>query len=69
MVQYLWDFQVDSIIKVKLGDADADSYKFEPMVALLSRWEMIKKDKHDKHCHDQRKKSPFVLSVDEMLGK
>ena len=38
------------------------------MTALLSRWETIKKDKHGKHCHDQRKCFlPFVLSGNGML--
>ena len=37
MVQGLWDLQVDDIIDVKLGDANADSYKYEPMAALLAR--------------------------------
>ena len=70
MVRGLWDRQVDTIIDVKIGDADADSYKYEPMAALLSRWETIKKDKHGKHCHEQRNFcSPFVLSVDRMLGR
>ena len=55
MVQGLRDRQVDAIIDVKLGDADADSYKYEPTTALLSRWEMIKKDKHGKHYHKQQK--------------
>ena len=40
------------------------------MAALLAWWETIKKDKHGKHCHDQRKHfSPFVFSVDGMLGR
>ena len=70
MVQGLWDLQVDAIIDLKLGDADADSYKYEPMTALLDRWEMIKKDKDGKHCHNQRKHFlPFVLSVGGMLGR
>ena len=70
MVQYLWDRQVAAIIDVKHGDTDADSYKYEPMTALLARWETTKKDKHGKYCHDQRKHfSPFVFSVDEMLGR
>ena len=54
MVQGLWGRQIYTIIDVKLGDADADSYKYEPMVALLERWETIKKYKHNKHCHDQQ---------------
>ena len=61
--------QVDVIIDIKLGDAYADTYKHEPMTSLLARWENIKKYKHGKHCHNQRKhSSPFVLSVDNMLG-
>ena len=70
MVQGLWHRQVDAIIDVKLGEDDADSYKYEPMTALLARWGNIKKDKHGKHWHDQRKHfSPFVLSVRGMLGR
>ena len=46
---------VDDIIAVKLGDSDADMYKYKPMASLLARWENIKKDKHGKHCHDQLK--------------
>ena len=38
MIQGLWDQQADAIIDVKLCDADADYYKYEPMVALLDRW-------------------------------
>ena len=62
--------QVEAIIDVKLGDADADSYKYEPMSALLALWETTKKYKHGKHCHYQRKEiSPFVLFVDIVLGR
>ena len=63
MVRGLWDRQVGSIIDVKLGDADAGSYKYESIAVLLARWETIKKEKHSKHCHNQRKHfSSFVLS-------
>ena len=69
MIRCLRYRQVKAIIDIKLGDSDADSYKYETMAALLDRWETIKKDKHDKNCHDQRLYfSPFVLSLDEMLG-
>ena len=37
MVLFLWDRQVDAMTDVNLGDADADSYKNEPMTALLAR--------------------------------
>ena len=70
MIQCLWDSQVDDIIDFKIGDADADTYKYKPIVSLLVRWENIKKDKHSKHCHDQQKHfSPFVISVDRMLRR
>ena len=70
MIQGLWDRKVEAIINVKLGNSDMDSYKYEPMAALLDRWETIKKDKHGKHCINQRKHfSPFVVSVDRMLGR
>ena len=65
MVRVLWDIQVDDIIDVKLGNADADTYKYDPMTYLLARWEKIKKDKHVKHCHDQWKHFfPFIISVE-----
>ena len=31
----LWDCQVDTIIEINLVDTDADSYKYEPIEALL----------------------------------
>ena len=70
MIWSLWYRQVEAIIDVKLDNADADLYEYEPMAVLLARWETTKKYKHGKHCHDQRKKnSLFVLSVDRMLGR
>ena len=62
MILYLWYRKFKVIIKVKLGDADADSYTYEPMVMLLSWWETSNKDKDGKHCNDQRKHfSPFFF--------
>ena len=51
MIQVFWDRQVEAIIDIKLGDTAADSYKYEPMAALLDQWETIKKYKHGKHRH------------------
>ena len=56
MIRVLWDLQVNTIIYVKLGDSDADTYKYETMTSLLSRWENTNKDKRGKHCNDQRKR-------------
>ena len=70
MMQGLWDRQVEAIIDVKISDTDVDSYKYEPMAALLDRWETINKDKHGNNCNDQRNQFlPFVLSVDLILGR
>ena len=55
MVRVLWDRQVGAIIDIKFDDADADTYKYEPMTALLDRWESIKKEKHGKHCNNRQK--------------
>ena len=38
IIQGLWDSQVDTIIDVKIGEADADTYTYEPMTSLQSRW-------------------------------
>ena len=70
MIQDLLYHQVDAIIYVNLGDTDVDMHKYKPMTSLLARWEKIKKYKHGKHCHDQRKHfSPFVISVGIILGR
>ena len=70
MIRGLWDRQVDAIIDVKLGDADVDTYKYKPMTSLLAGWEKTKKYYLSEHYHEQQKHfSPFVLSVDGMLGR
>ena len=61
---------MNDIIDVKIRYSYAYMYTYEPMTSLLVRWEKIKKDNHDKHCHNQQKHfSPFVLSVDILLGR
>ena len=70
MTQGLWYRQADAIVDVKFGDADTDSYKYEPMATLLDWWETTKKDKNGKNCHNQQKYfSLFVISVKRMLGR
>ena len=43
IVQFLWDIQVNTIIDVKLGDADADTYNYNPMASLMTRWKISRK--------------------------
>ena len=49
MIWGLWDQHTESIINIKLGNDNADTYNFEPMVELLDWWKKTKKDKHGKH--------------------
>ena len=66
----LWDRHNYSIIDVKLGDADAYTYRFEPIAVHLDQWDKIKKYKHINNFHDQQKHfSLFVLSIYGMLGR
>ena len=52
------------------GDADAETYVKEGMDTLFPGWEQIKRDKYERHCHEKWKHfSPFILSVDGMMGK
>ena len=70
MIWGLWYWQAESIIDVKLGEADAGSYKYETMAALLDWWETIKKDKNGKHFHNRQKHFYlFAISVDGILGR
>ena len=69
MVCGLWDRQVNAIIDVNIGGFDTCIYNYEPTTSLLARWEKIKKDKHGKHCYNQRKHFAFFLSVDGVLGR
>ena len=70
MIRGLWDCHAEVIIEVKLGDADADSYIFEPIAGLLDWCKKTKKNKHGIHCHNQQKHFyTFVIYVDGMVGK
>ena len=69
MIQGSWYFQVGAIIDVKLGESHVDTYKYEPMTSLLTRWENNKKGKHVSTVTTNGFFSPFVLSVDGMLGR
>ena len=54
LIRGLWEIQTDDIIDVRFIDSDADTYVKEGMDTLLLRWEKIHKDKHGRHCNEQR---------------
>ena len=68
IIRCLLDLQINAVIDVKLGDADADTYKYDPMASLLARWEKIKKDKNGQHFHNQRKYPPVFFHWVECQG-
>ena len=51
LIRVLWKIQTGAIIGVRFGDADADTYKYEPMDKLLDCWVNQNMDKHNKHYH------------------
>ena len=57
MILVLWGQHTDVIIYVKLGNADADTYRFEPMDKILDCWKKMKKGKHGSHYHEQQKEN------------
>ena len=70
LIRVLWYRQTDAIIDVKYSDVDMDTYKHEPMVTLLSRWDIMNKDKHGKNCHYQQKYfSLFSIYIDGVLRR
>ena len=69
-IQGPWESQIEAIIDIRLGDADAYTWKSFIMDKLLNGWEKTKKEKNGKDCYGQQRKfSPFVLSVDGMTSK
>ena len=70
LIRYLWGIYTNAIINVKLRNAHTDTHRFGTMVTLLAWWDKMKNYNHDKHYHKQWKHcSPFILSVDGMLGR
>ena len=43
----------DTIVDVRFGDSDLDTYKYEPMDNLLDCWEKENNDKNGKQYHEQ----------------
>ena len=55
LIRGLWESHINTIVGVRFGDADADTYIKEVMDTLLPRWRKMKKDKHRRHCHEKFK--------------
>ena len=68
-IRVLWKIHTGAIIKVRFGDSDANTYKYDLMDKLLacggSKIWIITVNTATSNGNF----SPFVLSVDGMLGK
>ena len=69
MIQGLLHQQAEAIIYVKLGNAEINSYKYDPMSVLLDRWETINKKITLIPVAINGKIYLFAISIDGMLGR
>ena len=70
LVRGLWNKSTDCIIDVRLTDTDQPTYLTKSPSEVLELHEKEKKNKYAKKCLEQRRTfTPFVISVDGMMGK
>jgi hypothetical protein len=69
-MQGLWEKGTDCILDVRVAGTDATSYALKPSDKVLGAAEKLKKKKYPQACLEQRRYfTPFVVSVDGLLGK
>ena len=51
LVRGLRHRQTDSIIDIKMGNNDGDTYRLYTKAKLLDQWDKRNKDKHGNHVH------------------
>ena len=69
LIWILWEIQTDAIIEVRFGDADADTYKYEPMYKLLACWGIKIRISTLNTATSNGFFPAFFFSVDGILGK
>eukprot|EP00957_Ditylum_brightwellii_P033827 2563836-Ditylum_brightwellii.AAC.1 len=70
MICHLWKHQVDTVIDARITDTDVKSYISCSLETVLAAQDKEKKGKYLTSCLEQNRHfSPFVVSVDGMLGK
>ena len=70
LIRGFWRSGTDCIIDVRLTDTDQPSYLSKTPFEILEIQEEEKKRKYSKKCCEQRRNfTPFVISVDGMIGK
>lgn len=69
LISSLWVPQTDCVVDVKVTDSDTRAHRALSPIKVLAKQEKEKKYKYLQICLDQRLHfSPFVVSVDGMLG-
>ena len=70
LIRGFWRASTDCIVDVRLTDTDQDTYLPHSPFDAIEHQENEKKKKYAKKCLEQRRNfTPFVVSVDGMLGK
>jgi hypothetical protein len=70
LIRGFWARGTDCILDVRVTDTDAKSYCKRPPAKVLGTQEKEKKRKYLENCLQQRRHfTPFVVSVDGLLGK
>ena len=69
LIKGFWDNGMDAIIDVRITDTDAKSYRTRDPKKVLQSQEKEKKKKYLDQCLLQRRAfTPFVVSVDGLIG-
>ena len=70
LVRGFWQTSTDCIIDVRLTDTDQPTHLPKSPFEVIEIQEQEKKKKYAKKCSEQRRNfTPFVVSVDGMMGK
>ena len=70
LIRGFWSSSTDCIVDVRLTDTDQPTYLPKSPFEVLELHEEEKKRKYAKKCCEQRRNfTPFVISVDGMIGK
>jgi hypothetical protein len=70
LIRGLWEKGTDCILDVRVAYIDAPSYIKSSPVKVLETADIAKKKNHLQVCLDQQKHlSPFIVSVDGLIGK
>ena len=68
-IQGLWEIQMESIIDVRFGDSDTDTWKTDRMGKLLDQWAKIKKERLGSIATTSKIKYQFFYQFMELWAR